>query len=82
MLMVSVELLYGDRFLEDEIFAKEYAKDRFATYYRKISEIDFPIGMRQRKVNTILSLDSFIIYITSNLVVKMFDSTANYAIFF
>ena len=67
LMVLSVELLYGDRFLEDEIFAKEYAKDRLQRIIGKsVDEIDFPIGMRPWKVNTILSLDGFRICITGN----------------
>ena len=67
LMVLSVELLYGNRFLEDEIFAKEYAKDRLQRIIGKsVDEIDFPIGMRPWKVNTILSLDGFRICITGN----------------
>ena len=68
MLMVlSVELLYGKRFLEDEAFAKEYAKDRLQRITGKaVEEVEFPMGMRPWKINTVLSLDGFRVCITGN----------------
>ena len=67
LMVLSVELLYGNRFLEDEIFAKEYAKDRLQRIIGKpVEEVDFPMGMRPWKVNTVLSLDGFRVCITGN----------------
>lgn len=58
--VMSVELLYGKRFLSDEAFAKEYAFDRLHRILGKpVDEVSFPMGMRPWKVNTVLSLDGF-----------------------
>lgn len=66
-MVLSVELLYGKRFLEDEAFAKEYAKDRLQRITGKaVEEVEFPMGMRPWKINTVLSLDGFRVCITGN----------------
>ena len=58
--IMSVELLHGKRFLEDESFAKEYSVIRLEHILgKKIDEVEFPMGMRPWKVNTVLSLDGF-----------------------
>ncbi len=60
LLIMSVELLYGKRFLSDPEFAKEYSVKRIkAITGRDASEVSFPMGMRPWKVNTVLSLDGF-----------------------
>lgn len=60
ILILSVELLHGKRFLADENFAKEYAKSRTEHIIGKnVDMIEFPMGMRPWKVNTVLSLDGF-----------------------
>ena len=67
LMVLSVELLYGKRFLEDTTFAREYAKDRLQRITGKpVDIVDFPMGMRPWKVNTILSLDGFRVCITGN----------------
>ncbi len=63
--IMSVELLYGKRFLEDESFAREYCFDRLRHILGKnVDEVSFPMGMRPWKVNTVLSLDGFRVCIT------------------
>lgn len=60
LMILSVELIYGKRFLEDASFAKEYAKDRLQRILgKKVDDVTFPLGMRPWKVNTVLSLDGF-----------------------
>lgn len=67
VIVLSVELLYGKRFLADESFAKEYAKDRLQRITGKsVEEVEFPMGMRPWKINTVLSLDGFRVCITGN----------------
>ena len=67
IIVMSVELLYGKRFLEDEIFAQEYAQERVQHILGKaVDEVSFPMGMRPWKVNTMLSLDGFRICITGS----------------
>ena len=66
-MVLPVELLYGKRFLEDTTFAREYAKERLQRITGKpVDIVDFPMGMRPWKVNTILSLDGFRVCITGN----------------
>ena len=51
----------------DEIFAKEYAKERLKRIIGKqIDDVSFPMGMRPWKVNTVLSLDGFRVSIAGN----------------
>ena len=65
VVIMSVELLHGKRFLEDEVFAREYAVARLEKILgKKIDEVSFPMGMRPWKVNTMLSLDGFRVCIT------------------
>lgn len=65
IIIMSVELLSGDKFLIDESFAKEYSFNRLKHILGKeVNEISFPMGMRPWKVNTMLSLDGFRICIT------------------
>lgn len=65
IIIMSVELLYGNRFLTDSVFAKEYTFDRLQHILGKqVERIEFPMGMRPWKVNTMLSLDGFRVCIT------------------
>ena len=60
MFIMSVELLYGDRFLMDVTFAKEYALNRMQKILgKKVDLVEFPMGLRAWKVNTVLSFDGF-----------------------
>ena len=60
IIIMSVELLFGKRFLSDSKFAEEYTFARLKHIIGKdIDEISFPMGMRPWKVNTVLSLDGF-----------------------
>lgn len=60
ILIMSVELLHGKRFLEDKKFALEYAFVRLEQILGKpVEEVSFPMGMRPWKVNTMLSFDGF-----------------------
>jgi|LSQX01.1.fsa_nt_gb CRISPR-associated endonuclease Csn1 len=59
-LIMSVELLHGQRFLDDAEFAKEYSFKRLKHILGKdVDSVKFPMGMRPWKVNTVLSLDGF-----------------------
>ena len=67
ILIMSVEKLHGDRFLDDKKFAEEYALNRTSKILGKVvDEISFPMGMRPWKVNTVLSLDGFRICISGS----------------
>ena len=60
IIIMSVELLFGKRFLSDSKFAEEYTFTRLKHIIGKdVDEISFPMGMRPWKVNTVLSLDGF-----------------------
>ncbi len=60
VIIMSVELLHGKRFLEDSDYAKEYSFIRLKHILGKeVNEVSFPMGMRPWKVNTVLSLDGF-----------------------
>lgn len=65
IIIMSVELLYGDKFLSDSNFAREYCFTRLKYITGKtVEEVSFPMGMRPWKVNTVLSLDGFRVCIT------------------
>ena len=65
VIIMSVEMLHGKHFLEDEKFAKEYAYGRLEKILGKpVDEVSFPMGMRPWKVNTMLSLDGFRVCVT------------------
>ena len=59
-IVMSVELLYGKHFLEDETFAQKYSLNRLESILgKKVDEVNFPLGMRPWKVNTMLSFQGF-----------------------
>ena len=65
VIVMSVELLHGKHFLEDEDYAREYSFERLEHILgKKVDDISFPMGMRPWKVNTVLSLDGFRVCIT------------------
>lgn len=67
VIVMPVEVLYGERVLCDADYAKEYAHDRLERIIgKKIDDISFPFGMRTWKINTMLSLDGFRACITGN----------------
>lgn len=60
VIIMSVELLHGDKFLNDIEYAEEYAYKRLEHILgKKVDKVEFPMGMRPWKVNTVLSLDGF-----------------------
>lgn len=65
VMIMPVELLHGERFLADNIFAEEYSFTRLKHILKKdVDEVSFPMGMRPWKVNTVLSLDGYKMCIT------------------
>jgi len=65
LIIMSVEMLYGPRFLQDATFAREYSFQRLEHILgKKVDDVAFPLGMRPWKVNTMLSLDGFRVCIT------------------
>ena len=60
IIVLSVELMCKDRFLSDANYAKEYAIKRLQYILcKKVDDVDFPMGMRPLKVNTILEFDGY-----------------------
>lgn len=60
IIIMSVEMLHGKKFLNDKAFAKAYSFIRLKRILGKdVEEVSFPMGMRPWKVNTMLSLDGF-----------------------
>lgn len=58
--IMSVELLYGENFLNNMNFATEYAYKRLEHILgKKVDRVDFPLGLKPWKINTVLSLDGF-----------------------
>ncbi len=67
ILIMTVELLFGKKFLEDAEFAREYTADRLERILGKpVDEFSFPLDMRPWKVNTMLSFDGFRVCITGS----------------
>lgn len=65
IIIMSVELLVGKKFLADKNFALEYSYSRLQRILGKpVDSISFPMGMTPWKVNTVLSLDGFRVCIT------------------
>lgn len=61
-MIMPIELMYLNKFLQDESSAIEYARYTIENIWNKkdkISEIEFPMGRRILKVNTMLSFDGF-----------------------
>lgn len=60
ILILPVEISHGYLFLKDKAYAKEYAIKRAGKILgKKVDNVEFPMGMRPWKVNTVLSLDGF-----------------------
>ena len=68
LMIFPVELLYSDRFKTDDSFAAEYITKTMKDNGKKISDIEFPLGKRILKVNTVLSLDGFLCCLSSGSI--------------
>ncbi len=68
IMFMPVDLYVANRVTENEEFAFKYAKGNIANILGKqecdIEIIDFPLGLRKLKVNTMLSLNGFRVVIT------------------
>ena len=63
--IMSVELLYGEKFLNNVEFAEKYSKKRMEYILGKtVDSVEFPLGMRPWKINTVLSLDGYKVCVT------------------
>ena len=66
VMFVPIELLYASKVLADENYAKAYVEEQIVKIYGKpISSLSFPLGMRRIRINAMLSLDGFIVCLTS-----------------
>ena len=67
VIIMSIELLYGNKFLQNPDFAKDYTFGRLKHILGKdVDDISFPMGMRPWKVNTVLALDGFRVCISGS----------------
>ena len=67
LFVMSVEMLYGKQFLSNKEFAEAYAYDRlYHILGKRVEKVEFPLGLRPWKVNTMLSLDGFRVCITGS----------------
>lgn len=65
VLVMPVELLYAEKFIGDDVFAREYAIKTIGEITNKpVGDVEFVLGKRTIKVNTMLSLDGMRICIT------------------
>lgn len=61
---VPIELMYSERFLDDEKFALEYTFNFLSSLNtKKIENIDFPLGKRAIKIKSVISLDGFKVWL-------------------
>lgn len=65
IMIVPVELMRADKVAEDKDYARKYVRQTIAEIMGKskevIQEVSFPIGLRKIKVNTLLSLNGFLV---------------------
>ena len=60
VMVMPVELLYAEVFRKDPAFAEEYAKKQVSKIINKpVEKVEFPLGMRILKINTVFSLDGY-----------------------
>lgn len=59
-----IELMVSDRFMKDDEFAIQYVKQFLeGINTKKIENVEFPIGKRQIKYKSVLSLDGFHVWV-------------------
>lgn len=68
MMFFPVDLLYAQKFLSDSTFATAYVTKSLQEQKKKVSNISFPLGKRILKVNTLISLDDFLVCLASGSV--------------
>ncbi|MBR2650702.1 MAG: type II CRISPR RNA-guided endonuclease Cas9 [Clostridia bacterium] len=65
IMIMPVELLFADKFLSDNSFAEEYAKDTISKIVNKaVDRVEFLLDKRILKINTVLSLNGLLACIT------------------
>lgn len=58
IMVMPVDLMNADKFIADEVFRKEYAANTIRSVRSKnVCEVDFPLGSRILKINTVFELD-------------------------
>lgn len=58
VMLVPIELLAADRFLKDNEYAHQYTAKMISDINdKRIDSVEFPIGLRQIKINTMLECD-------------------------
>lgn len=68
VMVMPVELMYADKFIKDDNFAVEYAKQTILSIIGKnVESVEFLLNKRIIKINTVLSLDGFRVCITGKL---------------
>ncbi len=61
---VPVELMVAEKFLADEMYAKEYAKQVLKNLNtKKIEDVELPFGKRVVKIKSMISLDGYRVWI-------------------
>ena len=64
-MVMPVDLMNADKFIADELFRKEYAANTIRSVSSKnVCEIDFPLGSRILKINTVFELDGMRVCLT------------------
>ncbi len=66
--IIPIELLYADKYENDLLFAKEYVASVLSAISGKSvnkDSISFPFGKRILKINTLIELDGFRVFISS-----------------
>lgn len=60
VIIMAVDLMHKTKFEADEAFRVEYAKNTIEKLENKtVTKVEFPLGNRMLKVNTVFSLDGF-----------------------
>lgn len=66
LLFFPVDLLFADKFFGSKEFAVSHIQKAIGN--EKISDFDFPLGLREIKINTVLSLDGFRVCLDSGSI--------------
>lgn len=65
LMIFPVALMYSSKFISDDCFAAEHVAKVLKENGKEASNIEFPLGERILKVNTVLSMDGFLCCLTS-----------------
>lgn len=65
VIVLPIDVMEAKKFMDDEDFASEYAKKTIKKITGKtVDKIEFPLGMRQIKINTMLDFDGMRMCVT------------------